>query len=420
MSVKEMRAELNDRGVYHQDCFEKAELVARLQEARVSASAASEAVESPAPAGPSASGNQKAPQSSASEAANAGPLLTQIMEAPGSFTVALERHRAQDGVLGSQTKIDEEYCYALPVRLSELGVDCSFIMDTAAGNTLVSPSFAARTGAKDTGVTASVSGGTAQLLNLKQVNMGPAAVIGASGGGSGLQCGVMQPIVMELPVADEVAGILGVDLLPRLGLTVVSFTTRTAVMFQDQDKRPKVSTLLSSGGLKEVPMFFLPPPTGLYYIKVRLSRLDEQKDSQTLPAIVDMGSPFSIMNWAAIRDLGLSESSPLLRKTTQVVAGVAAPGQGYNPVPVNEVDLKLKVGGVPGTGAFSTGTHKFCVADLATFASSGFADKPAMILGLDILAGQLPGGQLKPEIECLAFDIGEKRLWMTPAFIPRW
>lgn len=84
-----------------------------------------------------------------------------------------------------------------------------------------------------------------------------------------------------------------------------------------------------------------------------------------------------------------------------------------------QVTLKLKVGGIPGTGAFSTGTHKFCVADLATFGASGLLDKPAMILGLDILAGQLPGGALKPEYECFAFDIGKKRLWMTPS-ITHW
>ena len=53
-----------------------------------------------------------------------------------------------------------------------------------------------------------------------------------------------------------------------------------------------------------------------------------------------------IMNWAAIRDLGLSEASPDVRRTSSVVSGAASPGAAYAAVAVSEVSLSLKMGGV--------------------------------------------------------------------------
>lgn len=44
-----------------------------------------------------------------------------------------------------------------------------------------------------------------------------------------------------------------------------------------------------------------------------------------------------ILNWAAVRDLGLSATSRQIRQTNQVVSGVAAPGQQYSAVPICEV-----------------------------------------------------------------------------------
>jgi hypothetical protein len=58
--------------------------------------------------------------------------------------------------------------------------------------------------------------------------------------------------------------------------------------------------------MREVPMTFLPPPAGLYYVQVRLTPTAGGHESATVKAIVDLGSPVSIANWVRPRPRALS------------------------------------------------------------------------------------------------------------------
>jgi hypothetical protein len=49
------------------------------------------------------------------------------------------------------------------------------------------------------------------------------------------------------------------------------------------------------------------------------------------------------MNWAALRDLKLSQGSPLVKETSQVVSGVASPGQPYSWVRISEVSRNIHI-----------------------------------------------------------------------------
>jgi len=55
-------------------------------------------------------------------------------------------------------------------------------------------------------------------------------------------------------------------------------------------------------------MTFLPPPAGLYYVQVRLAPQGaaDGRESATVKAIVDLGSPVSIANWVRPRPRALS------------------------------------------------------------------------------------------------------------------
>jgi hypothetical protein len=64
---------------------------------------------------------------------------------------------------------------------------------------------------------------------------------------------------------------MGLDLLSRAGMIVVGFGEGKAVVLSDNEKRLAAGKALTGAGLREVPLFYLPAPAGLYYIKVRVS-----------------------------------------------------------------------------------------------------------------------------------------------------
>jgi hypothetical protein len=134
-----------------------------------------------------------------------------------------------------------------------------------------------------------------------------------------------------------------------------------------------------------------------------------------------MGSTFTILNTQAVRALGITDTSPLLRETNQVVSGVAMPGAGYIPVKVREIDARIRIGGMAGKGGIDMGTHTCAVADLAAFSQLGLAGEPGMILGLDVLAGQprkhtasaaARGGRGGGK---LVLSVAGRRLWLCPS-----
>ena len=129
----------------------------------------------------------------------------------GGTVVPMKRTRARENSLGSEVRVDEKDYFSIAVSLPELKVSrAEFVIDTASTLSIVVPSFARTTQAQATGRTASVNAATAGGQQLSQVSLGRTEI---NVEGSTVECGRLEPIVMDLPVKDGVAGLLGVDFL---------------------------------------------------------------------------------------------------------------------------------------------------------------------------------------------------------------
>jgi len=131
------------------------------------------------------------------------------------FTGSLRRLMAREGTLGANVKLDEKDYYAILLNLPDIGCQREFIIDTAASGTIITPGFASSTNAPPTGVTASVSAGTSGGGQIRQVRLGRAQL---QAEGQVQECGSLEPVVMELPVPDEVGGLLGLDFISRFDM----------------------------------------------------------------------------------------------------------------------------------------------------------------------------------------------------------
>ena len=280
---------------------------------------------------------------------------------------------------------------------------------TAASNSVVTPQWSEGKAAAPTGVTASVSGGTAAGGGLRQLRLGALQVL--LEGGSWQRCGALDAVVLEVPVPNAVGGLLGLDFLARFDVYVNFDASRphcvllppksacTSDTAPQQDSPEGTIEALRSAGMVEAPLFYLPPPAGLYHCKVQLDCRGSK--SGAIPAIVDMGSTFSIINTAAAASVGGD-----LRQTDQVVSGASVPGVGYQPVRVQQLEACcIRLGGMPGQGALDMGVHTLCVADLDAFNQLGLGRGPAMILGLDVLGA---GGSL-------VLSAAGRRMWVRGA-----
>mmetsp|Transcript_11722 Transcript_11722/g.18400 ORF Transcript_11722/g.18400 Transcript_11722/m.18400 type:complete len:128 (-) Transcript_11722:77-460(-) len=124
-----------------------------------------------------------------------------------------------------------------------------------------------------------------------------------------------------------------------------------------------------------------------------------------MPAVIDMGSTFTVVNWNAVESTGLNRDDPSIRLTDMVISGAAVPGQQYNPLRVHEVDAGIKAGGMSGQGVIPLGSTKCVVVDLPAFDMLGIGGGPAMVLGLDVLAGE-------DNSRLMAFAASKQRVWL--------
>ena len=372
MRAADIKEELFKRGISYAGLFEKSELVAKLVMARES--------------------ERQAGQEREREASAQSRLTDQLCSL-GGFRVPLSRLMAREGTLGADVRIDEKDYFAVRAAFPDLNADdAEFILDSAASNSVVTPQWAGRTGAKPTGLTASVSGGTAGGGGAQQLSLGALQIKSDDGM---KPCGMLDAVALEIPVPSSVGGLLGLDFLSRFDVYVNFEGARPHAVFlpslsacsQDDSAagfgasglRGRAVEALRGSGLAEAPLFYLSPPAGLYYCKVQLQSGDTK--SPPIAAVVDMGSTFTIINSQAAAAVGIQEGSPLLRSTDQVVSGAAMPGQGYVPVRVKELDARIRIGGMAGQGAIDLGQHCCCVADLSSFSQLGLGTAPAMILG---------------------------------------
>ena len=147
--VRQLRTLIAKAGLDHSDCIEKSELVAKLVMARES--------------------ERQAGQEREREASAQSRLTDQLCSL-GGFRVPLSRLMAREGTLGADVRIDEKDYFAVRAAFPDLNADdAEFILDSAASNSVVTPQWAGRTGAKPTGLTASVSGGLTAARSVLQL-----------------------------------------------------------------------------------------------------------------------------------------------------------------------------------------------------------------------------------------------------------
>jgi hypothetical protein len=137
MRAGEIKEQLFKRGISYAGLYEKSELVDKLVAAYAEQTAASV---------------QDDNMSSA--------LAKQLCQL-GGFRTELMRLMAREGTLGANVRIDEKDYYAVKATFSDLKQEAYFILDTAASNSVCTPQWSQTTSAAPTGVTASVTGGTA-------------------------------------------------------------------------------------------------------------------------------------------------------------------------------------------------------------------------------------------------------------------
>ncbi|KAJ1482491.1 hypothetical protein T484DRAFT_1897645 [Baffinella frigidus] len=315
----------------------------------------------------------------------------------GGRKVALRKTMAQQGTLGAGVQVADHTYFAVRVRFPDQGgLETELVVDTAAGSSFITPAFAARVAAKPTGVTASVSTGTGGGGGLSQVTLGRMQFLAKDGGL--VDAGRLDAIPIDLPTDPSISGLLGLDVLARFDVGISRGSLEASLHPPGSLQPPQ--------GMREMPMSYLKPPAGLYSIQVRVAPVGGGgKESGTVTAIVDLGSPITIVNWRAMESAGIFPSSPLLRDTGEVVAGASVQGMGASSMRVFQIDLGLRAGGAKGEGVVKLGNHGVEVGDLPIFASLGMAGRPAMVLGSDVLLGGAGGGQM-------AISVSRSKLWV--------
>uniref|UniRef100_A0A7S4B403 Peptidase A2 domain-containing protein n=1 Tax=Chrysotila carterae TaxID=13221 RepID=A0A7S4B403_CHRCT len=147
-------------------------------------------------------------------------LAKSVPEALGSgHAVPLTRLGASRGAMGAGVVVDESKCFwAVRLETEVAAADASpllFVLDSAASHSLISTDAARALGASATGVTATSATATADTRQqgLSQVDLGKVRL------SDGFECGALQPVVMDVPVA--AAGLLGLDFLSRFDIELV-------------------------------------------------------------------------------------------------------------------------------------------------------------------------------------------------------
>lgn len=249
--------------------------------------------------------------------------------------------RTEKGHLGTQ------------VTLSGHG-DFLFVLDTAASTSAIyEHTRAALELSADPALRIELQGaGGAQTI--ERYHLPPLAVAGVEAKGlvvAGLPAGVKH--------GEEVMGIVGVDVF---GEHVVEFDLKAnRIDLHDAGHAPA-----SERGWNELPVTLLPP--------VRFATVEVMVGGQPVTAVLDTGASRSFINWQSARAAGVTPETEGLEKVSTTHG---ATNHGFD-------SAKYDFDGVA-IGATTFGTARLSISDLSVFAALGLKDKPAMILGLDLL-----------------------------------
>lgn len=105
-------------------------------------------------------------------------------------------------------------------------------------------------------------------------------------------------------------------------------------------------------------------------------RLAASAPASPVVAVIDSGAAISILNWPAVRALGLSPGDPGLKERARP--------RGINGASSGPTTYSLQLEGLTLAG-WDVSATEIRVSDFPVFEAIGLADTPAMILGADIL-----------------------------------
>ena len=188
--------------------------------------------------------------------------------------------------------------------------------------------------------------------------------------------GPLDAVVTDLSAAglpDVVGGLLGLDFLSRFECDF-DFAEKTIRLH----RRGAIACgALDVAGLVEVPL--ATHPTGLKTVRIRLNGCDP------FPAVVDMGSFLSVVNWMAAARGGVAPDSPETRPSELTATGIDG-----RTMPMATAPFDLEVCGREEEGATTSSLTsdyrgRCCVGDLPAFAALGAETAPFASMGLDVL-----------------------------------
>ncbi|CEL94712.1 unnamed protein product [Vitrella brassicaformis CCMP3155] len=241
------------------------------------------------------------------------------------------------------------------------------------------------------------------------VKTGVARVEGVRVGGGaegGMEVSLDAAVLTQAGVLPAgVAGLLGLDFLSQFGAIDVDFLEGKIKLYpKGQAAAAKAALQEAAADRKDLsliatPVSSLPGP---------LLAIDGALSEQEAPvtAVLDLGSTYSIVNWPAARSVGIDREAEGVQRGVMKATGIDGA-----PIEVDRAAFPLC--GVKGTdGALKAFKRdvKLNVADFPWFARAGLADKPAMLLGLDVLgAGRLLLNFEDQTLSLLRAPIAEKK-----------
>eukprot|EP00466_Bigelowiella_natans_P020420 jgi/Bigna1/73383/fgenesh1_pg.24_\ len=199
----------------------------------------------------------------------------------------------------------------------------------------------------------------------------------------GTPLGGLSPFVMSerslLPFkVDGLVGILGLDFLSRFDVDL-DFKSSKISLFQP-GMLLRHNPSIKNGKQVDLPLKI--GPNGVLMTEVSL--FQNQKEGPMIPAIIDTGMSYSIMNWQAANLLGArKDGSGGVRPTGAMVTGVDGQPETVSEAPIG-VRFKSSQGSL--APPLQVSQRVLCVGDIALFDDMGLGTSPVIALGMDVLS----------------------------------
>jgi predicted aspartyl protease len=232
-----------------------------------------------------------------------------------------------------------------------------FILDTAAGGSVISPATRAALAIDESQArfdTIVGAGGRSEMesVPLAALRVGDFTV-------EDLRAVVIDLSKFQRSPSTPYAGILGQDFLKRFDVEI-DLPAERLRLHRNTNQRPS---------------FDAGPPVRSLSEEVGWLVFDAMLEGRPVRALLDSGAPRTIVNWHAARAIGLSENSARVRKRDRPTGGL-----GAHEAATFDLDASALI-----VGSADFGPSPVRIADLDVFTALGMGEKRGMIAGVDLL-----------------------------------